>query len=310
MSTRRLFRAGDVVRQVADGEEWLLACDEENGHVLPLGWPCSREPVDSIELVKAASDDDRMRWLRELAARTDNDPRTLAAKRQLAAALPLPPNPEHETAVDALVARRTREREPEPLGETVTQAEWRRDPPGVYQRAKQCGRVTILDDETGEPVAVLGIPRDKRPTEDDLLERIAELEAAAALAEARDAVQADLLHSARRAAEFWREEWAKMSDDDPDDPDPRPPLAWEGGESLDARLTAVADRTLALTAKAPTWAAEWPTEPGWYWTRRSGRRDEPWHSYGYPDLEGVDRRGLLWGERIPEPEPPREDESR
>lgn len=84
----RTYRAGDVVRHLARGQEWLLACDEEHGRVSACGWPSSWNRVEEVELVHAASDEERLERLRETAAMKGNDSRAAAAQRQLAAMAP------------------------------------------------------------------------------------------------------------------------------------------------------------------------------------------------------------------------------
>lgn len=57
------FRAGDVVKHHPSGEEWVLACDEENGYVTPAGWPESRAAALDCTLIEAASDESRFEML-------------------------------------------------------------------------------------------------------------------------------------------------------------------------------------------------------------------------------------------------------
>lgn len=84
----RTYRAGDVVRHLALGQEWLLACDEEHGRIAACGWPESWNRVEEVELVEEATDLVRLDRLRETAAMTGNDSRAEAARRQLAALAP------------------------------------------------------------------------------------------------------------------------------------------------------------------------------------------------------------------------------
>lgn len=76
----------------------------------------------------------------------------------------------------------------------------------------------------------------------------------------------------------------------------------------------LAARATTEPEPAPTWTSEWPTESGWYWTYYEGRLREMAAAFLLPgchavDCEGVtyeqhEGRPLLWGEHIPEPEPP------
>lgn len=84
----RTYRAGDVVRHLALDQEWLLACDEDHGRIAACGWPESWNRVEEVELVHAASDEERLERLRETAALHGGDSRAAAARRQLAAMTP------------------------------------------------------------------------------------------------------------------------------------------------------------------------------------------------------------------------------
>jgi len=82
------FRAGDVVHHVPSGEDWILACDEVDGHVHPMGWPESRAKASDCRLCTAASDKHRQDTLRAVAearrAFGDGDYRPRIAAYQLA----------------------------------------------------------------------------------------------------------------------------------------------------------------------------------------------------------------------------------
>lgn len=60
------FRAGDDVRWSAKPDDvYTLACDEDDrSQVWPAGWPCSPVPAAECELVKAATDEERLSMLR------------------------------------------------------------------------------------------------------------------------------------------------------------------------------------------------------------------------------------------------------
>ena len=77
------FRAGDVVRHGPTGEKWGLSCDEEDGEVLPGGWPLTLAKASDCTLIEAASDDKRRARLREVAHPSRDDMRALVARRQL-----------------------------------------------------------------------------------------------------------------------------------------------------------------------------------------------------------------------------------
>lgn len=81
-----MFRAGDVVSVKTINEKWVLACDEEDGEVICAGWPESRTPTSNVELVRAATDEQRLQMLRDVAQRRDaSSTRERRAKRQLEA---------------------------------------------------------------------------------------------------------------------------------------------------------------------------------------------------------------------------------
>ena len=65
-----MFRAGDAVAHAPSGETWILACDEDNGRVIPCGWPESQAEASDCTLVEAATDEERVEILREAAAAT------------------------------------------------------------------------------------------------------------------------------------------------------------------------------------------------------------------------------------------------
>ena len=78
--------AGDVVRHGPTGEEWILACDEDRGEVMPCGWPMCIAKAKDCALVKAATEDERAAMLKTWAEKQDSessrDWRTLTARRQ------------------------------------------------------------------------------------------------------------------------------------------------------------------------------------------------------------------------------------
>lgn len=52
----RPFQAGDVVRHIPTGEEWLLIVDEHEGRVVPGGWPDTRAEAKDCILLKETRD--------------------------------------------------------------------------------------------------------------------------------------------------------------------------------------------------------------------------------------------------------------
>ena len=78
------FRAGDIVNHSPSGEAWILANDEDNGRVMPCGWPESMAEAKDCTIVKAATDDERMDMLRKWSALgSDKDSRARGARWQL-----------------------------------------------------------------------------------------------------------------------------------------------------------------------------------------------------------------------------------
>jgi len=75
--------AGDVVRHAPTGEEWILACDEERGEVMPCGWPMCIAKSKDCALVKAATEDEMLKtWAEKRVSESSRDWRTLTARRQ------------------------------------------------------------------------------------------------------------------------------------------------------------------------------------------------------------------------------------
>jgi hypothetical protein len=77
------FLAADHVHHRPTGEDWTLACDEHDGLVVPAGYPpCAAEASD-CELVRAATDGERLAMLRGAAMVPGT--RGALARRQLEA---------------------------------------------------------------------------------------------------------------------------------------------------------------------------------------------------------------------------------
>jgi hypothetical protein len=77
------FRAGDTVLHHPSEEEWILACDEENGRVSPCGWPETLAEAKDCELIAAATEPERLAMLRTWEQLPGSDYRIRAARRQL-----------------------------------------------------------------------------------------------------------------------------------------------------------------------------------------------------------------------------------
>lgn len=83
-----MFRAGDIVKHLPSGDEWVLAIDQEGDRVSWCGWLEGQARAGDCVLVKAATDEERKLILTEVAmmGNRDNgrpDHRTTAAIRQL-----------------------------------------------------------------------------------------------------------------------------------------------------------------------------------------------------------------------------------
>lgn len=89
---RTPFRAGDIVNHRRSGENWVLACDEFDGYVMPAGWPDSVEPANGCDIVKPATDEERVAILKQAADSTGT--RAARAKQQLEASAHEQPAPE------------------------------------------------------------------------------------------------------------------------------------------------------------------------------------------------------------------------
>ena len=81
------FRAGDVVHHRPSGERWILATDEVDGRVYPMGWPESRAAASDCRMVRSATDAQRFSALMDVAssvsAMRGGDARVRIAAHQL-----------------------------------------------------------------------------------------------------------------------------------------------------------------------------------------------------------------------------------
>jgi hypothetical protein len=63
------FRCGDVVKHGPTGEEWLVAyCDGDD--LAWCGWPDGLARTADCTLVRASTDDEHFKWLRDVAKST------------------------------------------------------------------------------------------------------------------------------------------------------------------------------------------------------------------------------------------------
>ena len=83
MSRPYTFRAGDHIFHRGTGEKWVLACDEQYGEIICCGWPETFAPAVGCDLVKAATDEERLSMLRDVSRMTDQT-RGRRAQEQLA----------------------------------------------------------------------------------------------------------------------------------------------------------------------------------------------------------------------------------
>lgn len=79
----RLLRCADHVLHRPTGEKWLLACDEQNGEIICCGWPETFARASDCDLLKAATDEERLELLREVAKPGRSDTRASRARYQL-----------------------------------------------------------------------------------------------------------------------------------------------------------------------------------------------------------------------------------
>ncbi len=85
------FLAGDFVHHGPSGEDWVLACDEEKGEVMPSGWPMCIAKASDCTLQQKATPEQRLDILKTWAAphpdaEGELDWRTITARRQLSTA--------------------------------------------------------------------------------------------------------------------------------------------------------------------------------------------------------------------------------
>ena len=74
------FRAGDKVFHKPTGETWILAVDQRGNDVYWCGWPEGYAYAKDCELKKSATDEDRLKMLRDWSEKRGNDARIRIAK--------------------------------------------------------------------------------------------------------------------------------------------------------------------------------------------------------------------------------------
>lgn len=79
-----MFRAGDHVHHGPTGEDWVLACDEESGEVIPCGWPETYARASDCTLKTPVTDAGRLALLREVGRPGAEGLRASRARHQLA----------------------------------------------------------------------------------------------------------------------------------------------------------------------------------------------------------------------------------
>ena len=76
-----MFRCGDHVHHRPSGEDWVVAYDDGDD-LAWCGWPDGLARTSDCELVKACSDEEHMRMLRQVAE-SKTGRRAAYAKREL-----------------------------------------------------------------------------------------------------------------------------------------------------------------------------------------------------------------------------------
>ena len=73
---------GDTVRHRPTGEIWVVACVQSD-RLSWMGWPEGMAALSDCDLVKKATPERRLCWLREMARSRGNDHRVRYARRIL-----------------------------------------------------------------------------------------------------------------------------------------------------------------------------------------------------------------------------------
>lgn len=80
------MRAGDIVRHLPSGEEWVVAY-QDGEYMSWCGWPEGEARAADCEVVKPATDDEHREWLRRLMRSEGKRKRMALAALE---ALPIP----------------------------------------------------------------------------------------------------------------------------------------------------------------------------------------------------------------------------
>ena len=79
-----MFRANDHVHHGPTGEDWTLACDEQDGEIICCGWPETMARASDCTLIQATTDAGRLRMLAQVARSCHDQTRGSRAALQLA----------------------------------------------------------------------------------------------------------------------------------------------------------------------------------------------------------------------------------
>jgi len=67
-TTETAIKTGDTVRHIPSGETWVVAyVRPETNDLAWLGWPEGLARLSDCELVKSCSEEESLRWLRDMA---------------------------------------------------------------------------------------------------------------------------------------------------------------------------------------------------------------------------------------------------
>ncbi|HLI51904.1 MAG TPA: hypothetical protein VKU87_08910 [Thermomicrobiaceae bacterium] len=78
------MKPGDTIYCAERSETWVAgAVNEAEGWVIPLGWPCQREPIAMCAVTESCSDDESLLVIEQMAAIRVYDPRKIWAVREL-----------------------------------------------------------------------------------------------------------------------------------------------------------------------------------------------------------------------------------
>jgi hypothetical protein len=69
-----MIDTGDTVRHKPTGEKWIVACVRDD-QLSWIGWPEGWAELEDCELIKKATPEKRLEWLKDLAAMKADDHR-------------------------------------------------------------------------------------------------------------------------------------------------------------------------------------------------------------------------------------------